>query len=202
MKRIFFLPAALLLFISCKPLLLKMYHIKQPAVENRSSILKSAQRYGLDTAGIYTVSAKDFPATFSGRPLPDILVFDSSGNYIDYRDTGNYCNGVLLDFIPSLHPEGAYSKTGKTTLQEELEKLRDLNGQEISAPLAKADFYLLVYWSVWLGKMNRNQVKVWEELARQNKKSNIKVLKVNLDLQESWPPETRTALLQSMRKPK
>lgn len=202
MKKTLFLFVALLLFISCKPLMLKMYHIKKPAVENKVSILKTALRYGLDTVDMYTVAAEEFLGTFSTRPLPDILVFDSAGNYIEYRNADTYCNGVLFDFIPSLYPEGAYQKTKKTSLQEELKKLRDIDGHELSSPLEKADFYLLVYWTVWLGKLNKNQVKVWEQLAGQNKKSNIKVLKVNLDIQESWAPETKTNLLQSIRKPR
>ncbi|OJV54053.1 MAG: hypothetical protein BGO31_11850 [Bacteroidetes bacterium 43-16] len=190
------------MLLSCKPLMLKMYHIKKPAVESKVSILKTALRYGLDTTDMYTVAAKDFLGTFSARPLPDILVFDSAGNYIEYRNADTYCNGVLFDFIPSLHPEGIYPKAGTTTLQEEMKKLRDIDGHELSTALEKADFYLLIYWTVWMGKLNKDQVKVWEQLARQNKKSNIKVLKVNLDIQQSWAPETRANLVQSMRKPR
>ncbi|RYD98458.1 MAG: hypothetical protein EOP54_07595 [Sphingobacteriales bacterium] len=191
-----------LFLVSCKPLLLKMYQIKDPAVETKAGILKAALRYGMDTSGILTASADDFLATLSTQSLPDIAVFDSAGAYIEYRRTDTSCNSGLFDFIPSLHAEGSYKKTGRASLQEELKKLRDINGDVISAPVEKADFYLLIYWSVWTGKLNKDHVKVWEQLAMQNKKCTIKVFKVNLDIQEYWPATTKAQLLRLMAKRK
>lgn len=201
MKSISFL-LTVLLFTSCKPLMLKMYRIKDPGVENKASILKTAMRYGIDTSGIFTLRPEDFLVTLSAQPMPDIAVFDSAGAYIEYRNTNTSCNSGLFDFIPALHPEGSYRKTGKTSLQEELKKLRDINGNALSLPPEKADYYLLFYWSVWLGKLNKDHVQVWEKLAQQNKNCTIKVLKINLDIQESWPPATKEHLLQLMRKKK
>ncbi len=193
---------ALFLLVSCKPLMRKMYQIKDPGIESKASILKKALRYGIDTSGILTVNAADFLTTLSAQSLPDIAIFDSSGAYIEYRSTDSACNSGLFDFIPALHPNGVYRKTGKTNLHKELQKLRDIDGNVIATSDEKADFVLLIYWSVWLGKLNKDHVKVWEQLARQNKQCNIKVLKVNLDIQAFWPQETKTFILQSIRKPK
>lgn len=202
MKRIPFMLTALLLLTSCKPLMLKMYQIKDPGVESKTSILKTAMRYGIDTADILTVRPEDYLATLSAQPMPDIAVFDNEGAYIEYRSTDTSCNSGLFDFIPALRLEGNYKKTGKMNLQQELNKLRDINGNILSAPIEKADFYLLLYWSVWLGKLNKDHVQVWERLAKQNRHCTIKVLKVNLDIQESWPPATKEQLVQMMDKKK
>lgn len=193
---------ALVLLVSCKPLMLKMYNIKEPGVVTKTHILKTALKYGLDTSGIVTVDADQFLATLSAQALPDIAVFDRDGAYIEYRATDSSCNSGLFEFIPALHPEGAYRKTGKTSLQEALKKLRDINGHEIASLDKKADFYLLIYWTTWIGKLNKDHVRAWEQLALKNKNCTIKVVKVNLDIQDYWPQSTKDDLLRIMAKRK
>jgi hypothetical protein len=63
-----------------------------------------------------------------------------------------------------------------------------------------ADFYLLIYWNVWTGKLNKDHVKIWEDLARENKNCKIKVIKVNLDIQEYWEPKEKEMYRKAMRK--
>jgi hypothetical protein len=101
----------------------------------------------------------------------------------------------LFGFIPNLRTDGKYNRTGKTTLATELQKLRTLKGQPLQNGVeGKADFYLLIYWTAYAGRLNKDHVKAWQDLAAQNTKARIKVLEVNLDIQQYWPKEERDAI--------
>jgi hypothetical protein len=189
----------LVLLTSCQAIMKKMYGIKNPDIENEKTIKKAAAKYKLNPANIVTVNSNDFLKELSGKSIPDVAVFDANGKYIEYRETDTSCNAGLFKFIPELNLQGNYNKTGLTTLELELPKFRDLNGKAIAAP-EKADFYLLIYWTVWTGKLNKNHTKVWEDLASNNKNCKIKTISVNLDLQQYWDKSERDKILAKLEK--
>jgi hypothetical protein len=177
----------LILFLnsSCHHILKKIYGVKNPEIENESSIKKAALKYGLDTANIVTLNSNDFLKELNGKAIPDASIYDSKGNYIEYRVTDTSCNAGLFDFIPNLNVNNNYNKPDSTNLELKLNKFLDLKGQPIQK-LESADFYVLIYWTVWSGKLNKDHVKIWEDAAINNKNARIKVLKVNLDFQDHW----------------
>jgi hypothetical protein len=183
---------------------MKMYGIKKPDVENEKSIRKTALKYGLDTATLVTINAADFGPTIKEiSGIPDAALFDSAGKYIEYRQSDTACNAGLFGFIPGLSSKGSYNYTGKTTLAEELKTLRTLKGQPLAAGMeGKADFYLLIYWTAYAGRLNKDHVKAWQDLAAQNKQAKIKVIEVNLDFQEHWPEKERKAIMKGTSKKK
>lgn len=191
----------LMVLVSCQPILRKIYGIKQPEIENSASIKKKALKYNLDTANIITVNSKDYPYVLKGQGIPDAAIYDKNGNYIEYRQTDTSCNAGLFQFIPELSLTNQYNKPSKANLKQELVKFRGLKGETISA-IDSADFFMLIYWTVFVGKLNKDHVKVWEDMARENKKCKIKVLKVNLDLQEYWDVNERQKIIQAMKKKK
>ena len=191
--------AAILVLASCQPIMKAIYGIKKPDIENRESITKKALKFGLDTTNIVSVTSKDFPYVLKSTSIPNAAIYDSKGKYIEYRQTDTSCNAGLFDFIPKLNVSGTYNKPDSSSLAEEWTKFRDLKGNEMNLP-NNADFYLLIYWNVWTGKLNKDHVKIWEDLARENKNSKIKVIKVNLDIQEYWEPKEKEMYRKAMRK--
>ena len=191
--------AAILVLASCQPIMKAIYGIKKPDIENRESITKKALKFGLDTTNIVSVTSKDFPYVLKSTSIPNAAIYDSKGKYIEYRQTDTSCNAGLFDFIPKLNVSGTYNKPDSTSLAEEWTKFRNLKGNEMSLP-NNADFYLLIYWNVWTGKLNKDHVKIWEDLARENKNCKIKVIKVNLDIQEYWEPKEKEMYRKAMRK--
>jgi hypothetical protein len=176
-----------------------MYGIKNPKVENAAGIKKKALKYGLDTTNIVTVSSKDFPGVFKGKSIPDGAIYDTEGKYIEYRQTDTSCNAGLFQFIPDLNLSKAYNKPDSLSLSKQLEKCRDLKGNELKK-IEKADFYLVIYWTVWTGKLNKDHVKAWEDLAKKNANCSVKVIKVNLDIQEYWDEKEREKIVKAMSK--
>jgi hypothetical protein len=185
--------------VSCQPIIKKLYGIKKPDIENQESITIKALKFGLDTNNIVSVTSKDFPYVLKSTSIPNAAIYDSKGKYIEYRQTDTSCNAGLFDFIPKLNISGTYNKPDSSSLAEEWTKFRDLKGKEMTLP-NNADFYLLIYWNVWTGKLNRDHTKIWEDLARENKNCKIKVIKVNLDIQEYWEPKEKEMYRKAMRK--
>ena len=180
---------------------MKIYGIKNPHIENEKSILEFAEKKKLHTDNIVTVNSNDFLAMLKGKGIPEADIFDNNGKYIEYRPTDTSCNAGLFNFVPNLNKQNEYNKTGKTNLQTELDKLRDVKGNKLE-PLTPADFYVLIYWSVWTGKLNKDHVKIWEDSAYASKKANIKVLKVDLDFQEYWGKTDRETIIKQLEKKK
>jgi len=180
---------------------MKMYGIKDPDIENEKTIIKKAQKYDLDTSNIVTVNSKDFLYVLKGQSIPDGALYDKNGKYIEYRQSDTSCNAGLFQFIPSLNLTEKYNKPDSSSLGTELEKFRDLEGNKLK-PLESADFYLFIYWTVWTGKLNKDHVKAWEDLARENKNCKIKVIKVNLDIQEYWDEPQRDRIIKAISKKK
>ncbi len=201
MKKIIYCFLFLAFTSGCQPLLLKMYGIKQPEIENEKTIVKKALKFQLDTSNIVTIAAPNYLKEMSAHEIPDGAVFDSKGEYIEFRQTDTSCNAGLFQFVPSLETGKAFNKTGKTNLETEVKKWRDMRNHTVSLN-TKADFYLLLYWTVWSGRLNKDHVKIWEDLARANTKCTIKVIKVNLDLQESWDKTERDEIINKLSKKK
>jgi hypothetical protein len=187
----------LLILASCQPILMKLYGIKDPEIENEKSITQNAHKYDLDTSNIVTVNSKDFLYVFNGQSIPDGAIYDRNGKYIEYRQPDSSCNAGLFQFIPALNLSDKYNQPDSSDLKTELDKFRDLKGN-IVGQLDPADFYLLIYWTVWTGKLNKDHVKIWEDLARENKNCKIKVTKVNLDIQEYWDGQDRDNIIKAL----
>lgn len=201
MNRFKLLFLSILFLSSCQPIMMKMYGIKDPEVENQKTITKRALKYDLDTSNIVTVNCQDFLYVLNGQSIPDCAIYDRNGKYVEYRQTDTSCNAGLFEFIPSLNKNDKYNQPDSADLQTELNKFRDLKGGRLSEP-EQADFYLLIYWTVWTGKLNKDHVKIWEDLAKNNKNCKIKVIKVNLDLQEYWDASERDRNIRAISKKK
>lgn len=191
--------ALITILSGCQPILLMMYGIKNPDIENEKSIIKKAHKFNLDTDNIVTVNGKDFLLTLKGKGIPDCDVFDKNGNYIEYRETDTSCNAGLFNFIPALALNQTYKMPKAPNLQTTLAKCRNLKGDVIQ-PTYDADFYVLIYWTVWTGKLNKDHVKIWEDQARNNKNCKVRVIKVNMDMQEYWDKSDRDVVIEAMKK--
>ena len=178
-----------------------IWEVKDPAIENSETISKTAARYGLNKASVVTVAPAEFPGILNNfhHGIPEALIFDKAGRYIEYKANDSACNAGIFGFIPTLNSLGDYKRTGKTTLLKTMAPLRDLNG----APLPKnfidttADFYIFISWTVFAGKLNRDHVYKWQELVAKNKMAKIQVVEVNMDVQRWWPDAAQDSILKT-----
>ncbi len=180
---------------------MKVYGIQKPKVENKTTILKKAIKYNMDTTNIVSVGSRDFLSTLAKNGIPDAAIYDKHGRYIEYRQTDTSCNAGLFKFIPELSLTGKYNQPDSANLDSELLKYRDLMGNTLPTRVP-ADFYVLIYWTTWAGRLNEDHVKVWENLALANKNCDIAVIKVNLDIQAYWEPAEQEKFLAAFKNQK
>ena len=170
---------------SCMPLLKMYYGLKNPEIENKESILKYCKKKGMNMTNLATINIDDYVSKLNG--VPDADIFNKRGEYIEYRQTDSSCNAGLFTFIPELHRDSVYQLTGKTNLNDEIKKMRTLTGEQyVLIDTSDYDFYVIMYWARFTGRLNKDHINIWEQEANKNKNAKIKVIKVNVDIQEYW----------------
>ncbi len=193
-KKIFIVLFSIIFLNSCRPVLMKYYGIKKPKIENEKSLIRKANKFGLDTTNILSVNSGDFLSVINGQGIPDAKIYDKHGNYIEYKENDSSCNAGLFEFIPELNLNTEYTIKDTPNFHIEYAKYRDLKGNDIDKPNS-ADFYIVIYWTTWTGRLNKNHVKIWEELAKENTNCKLEVIKINLDMQEYWDKEDRAKII-------
>jgi len=192
--------ATALCLSSCKAIMMKAYGIKNPEVETEKTIRKSALKYGLDTSNIATLKPEDFLAHIT-KGSPDAAFYDHDGNYIEYRATDTSCNAGVFGFIPQLKKDTVFPKTDKPKLDQELARFQNLRAAPyLPTTDANSDYTMLLYWTVYEGRLNKDHVKAWQDLAAKNTRAHIRVILVNMDMQENWGKEALDKLATRFQK--
>lgn len=177
-------------FFGCKSILLKFYGYHQPRIENKESIINFCKKKGLIQDNIYCLDENDWYWAIKekkiAKDIPEILVFDKSGKLIKYRED-NQCNAKAFSFISLLSTDSKNNYDSLLMFNDLSEKLKDLNGDNVNIQIEDStDYYIFIFWTLWTGRLNKDHVKVWENDAINNKNCNIRVYKVNMDMQKWW----------------
>jgi hypothetical protein len=178
-----------------------MYGIKNPEIETKQTIIDYAKSIDLDTSAIVTVDTSQFLPIFKRIQLsiPEAEIFSANGDNLSYKEGNQDCNARLFSFIPKLKHDTILNKKDDFKLKDQMKNLRDLNGNNLNLEDSNnPDFYLFIYWVKWIGKLNKDHVKEWENLARSNKNAKIEVFEVNLDFQNWWSDNFRQKIISAM----
>lgn len=188
MKKTLFIGIALSL-ISCTAVLKTAYGITNPKLENKETLNKYIASIDLKKENSLVVNDKknykEVMADFQ-RSVPEAILFDREGNQLTYKEKNESCNAGLFATIPQLTANSTLEKTNGKNLKEFSSQLIDLNTKEAISNFPKADYYLFLNWAKFMGKLNKDHVKVWEDLAANNTNVKIAVYKVNMDFQDNW----------------
>lgn len=165
--------------------------IKKPKTENTQSITRTLRKLQLNESNNYTYNVDGFKRNLSllKYGIPDLMIFSKTGRLIPY---GNEyaCNAAGFNAIEQLNPGTAYDINPQVTLTGLTNGLTDLYGKPVKLNLNEnQDFTVLLFWKRHSGKLNASHVKAWEEQALNNKRSEITVIKINMDFQEHWGEE-------------
>jgi hypothetical protein len=173
----------------CSSIMKAMYGIKKPKVENEASIMKWLKKDGMTSENVVALSYSGFKSTLTAikNKMPEVFIFNENGEYIPYGDEWA-CNAHAFNFIESLNDTTNYVTGDKMKLDDEITLMRNLKGETLNSPIktAETDFYVLIFCAKYAGKLNKNHAEVWEQQALNNKNAQIKVVKVDMDLQEFW----------------
>jgi hypothetical protein len=173
-------------FHSCKSVLLKVNGVSKPEIETKESILTYMSLHSIDQGdGLFTV--KD-STSFSRlinmiKRLPNVDFYNPKGELLNYSKTGD-CTGQADIFAAGLKPDTFYKVDASYHFNDILEKVISIDGKR-QPSLDNADFTVLIFWSKYLGKMNRSVLRVKRSL-QVNKKVSINLYMINMDFQNDW----------------
>lgn len=194
MKKLLFLlviSQALLAGMGCKPVTMMYYGIHNPKLENRKTLTRFLEKHEVHYDDLYVFRDSQAIYTYYKRKaiIPDAHFFDSKGQFLNYRiDTTSSCNASVDAFIASLgnNPRMPLPDNRKL-LSEELRLLTNSDGKGIDMHnLPSADYFVVFYFSKFLGKVSTDHIKLWLEEISKNRKVKIQYYLVSTDFLDSW----------------
>ena len=179
----------LLASASCTRILMFLEGAHNPQLENENTIRAFSEKMDWPQENIYVFNDSSGFHYFrqSIGTLPWISFYNKDMYLLNVRKKGE-CAGGIDSVIYYLAPDNIYPLDSTSTLPSLIPMLCDLEGEPLHInDLKQSDFYVALYWAMFVGNLNKNDVKVWEEKLNEKAKTmGITVLKVNCDFQESW----------------
>ena len=193
MKHFFLLllSASLILFPSCKFLLLKYEGVEQPALENHQSLSKFLFSNGIDTSEILCFKDTQALNIFykSDIGMPDAQFFNKDKKFVDYRNSIKDCNGMVSVFIGKIDSINLVSPIEGKLLEHYLENVVvGKTGNKFILENQKYDAYMVVYWAKFMGKVTKRKVSEWQELAKKENQNGkkMRMILISVDYQQFW----------------
>ncbi|CAN5378022.1 hypothetical protein BH10BAC1_BH10BAC1_05700 [soil metagenome] len=179
----------LLLTSGCTKILLYTYGVRNPKIETKERITKYLDSNKLSSTECYclkdTASLNQFYLSRIGTP--EIRFYDSNGYLMIYRDNKK-CNGQNDSLIGFLDPKNIIKIDSSNNIKEYINQLRTLDGKAINKDEFKNyDFYLIMYWAKYLGKVNSIKMLDWEKSLAEKSNLKIKTIKLTVDYMDFWP---------------
>lgn len=191
MKRTLFLTGiTLIILCSCKQVAKMKYGIHEPREETPSRILafmkKMDQLSG--TSYIFKDSSSYFHylknPTFRENLLGSFF-FTEKGLLINCKDTAK-CRWSVFNFVKDLRSDTTYKIDTAFRYQDLLQYITPL-ASSVDSSFSEKDFdYIVVItWAMFAGRLNERLFSA-DEATLENPKARIKVIFLNVDMQESW----------------
>lgn len=181
------------LLCSCQTVIKKIYGVRSPDYETTEMISVNQKKWFGTDYPVISLRHQAWVDKYTFH-VPDVLVFDSLGRHIPFRDPGKpNCNGPAEQFLAELSP----SKTYYTDESFSRNMFTGLLAQNGCDPVPYeldpgAHFYVFMTWAGWTGrKIYRDKTVRWMEVLHGNNKAVSKVILVNMDLQACWTREEK-----------
>ena len=189
-KFLFSVFIVLLFAFSCTPIIKTLYGIKKPTEENEQSIVKYANRKGLNVEKIVCFSKEDWIWAIQTKKIanniPDMIVFDKEGRMLIIRDESQ-CNAMNESLIAGLVPGKQFEINDSLHLDDIHPKLRNLQGEPLEQKFVeKADFTIYLFWTTYTGRLNKTKTLMWQNEIQSNTNCKIDFYLVNMDQQQWW----------------
>ena len=111
--------------------------------------------------------------------VPDAYFFNSKGELIKNKGKGIYCGAELK----KLEKVSKMKSDPNQTLKNFLNDITILDGSKLTED--NVDIYIVIKWAKFLSSESETSLN-WFSKLKKNENLKIKVLLLNLDVQESW----------------
>ncbi|MCE3278429.1 MAG: hypothetical protein K0S44_620 [Bacteroidetes bacterium] len=195
-SKIIFSIICLLVFTGCNKILLYSYGVRNPKVETSHSITKYLHSNELDTANNYAFRDTASLTKFYNKNIgiPEIRFYDKNGYLMLYRDEKK-CNGQNDSLISFLNPHNVIRVDSTDNIFDYLEEVRKINGLSVNKEeFSGFDYYLVMYWAKYLGKVNSIKMRDWESTLMKKQDLKIKTIKLTTDYMDFWPLDKKNMI--------
>ncbi len=171
---------------SCQPVAMLIYGIKKPSRVSIMKIEQKAASLGLDTSMMYCIKPEIYPKFLNElKSLPNIRIYDKAGNLHNYRENPEECKSTAEYFIRNLRRDAPFTYNRDSSFYLLPQQLEGLQKQPFFIEtLPAADYYIVVFWATFLGKLNKDYVVPWVSQAKNNYDTKIQLINVNCDLRK------------------
>ncbi len=188
MKNPLVLLAIALSFTSCTDLLLTAYGVKAPQIESYTSLSYYASQKGLNMAG-RLCAPKDSTQLyhlFEISSVPDALIFNDKGQFVNYRETPESCNSSIDGFIEGLAHNDSLQANDTILAHDLLKRLVMLPNKESISFDNSYDYTIIMTWLKWTGRTTPNHIIPWQAAIAKAEKDglSIRTLYLNLDFMD------------------
>ena len=173
----------------CKTYMKLKHGMAVPAEETPESLISFLEKHKFPAGDLYMFSDSTsyyrlMKNTVYMKHFLSHMIFDRNGLLLQ-RDTAE-CQWAGSDAIRALDPRAACSYWPGFTLDQILPFIKPFGRKEASWSTEKnPDFTIIVTWGKFLGQYNYRLFDL-EKAVRENKTAAIRVVWLNIDLQQSW----------------
>jgi len=178
-------------FSSCTPIIKLYYGYHEPKAEDSKSLTKYYNKKGIDPGNmlILSDSVKYYERFKEVQGFPEIRVFNKEGYLVYYKDTAKLCNAPAYEFTESICNESNLKFNASKNLKSETNGLLNLNNVPLQITTDTVyDYYVFIYCARFIGRLNKDHVKVWQHNLENVKGCKVKYYLVDMDWQKSWSP--------------
>ncbi len=165
------------------------YGLTQPKEETPATLLLFLEKHHFpaDNQYMFADSGSFIGAVRNPLFLKHLLshmIFDRQGTML-LRDT-TQCQWSGFDKIKFLSPDSAYEKCSELRLDSVTRRIQPVKGNSVKDESElEADFTIVVTWAKFIGTYNYRLFNL-QDAVKQNKSARVRLIWLNVDMQESW----------------
>ena len=170
-------------------------NVQKPRLETKTSVFDYLLSMHIDTANCYFINEDKVDRTLDQTlGMPVLMIFDKEGNQLEYTTTKKGCVNPAFQ-LSTLDSRHKYKLDTLNTLPGYMGNYTSYNAQPAHVD-QEVDFTALNFWVKFLGTYDNNEkVRDWEQILKKNKSIKVRIVKVNMDAQQSWSPKYQDAHL-------
>lgn len=173
----------------CTSYLKLKYGMTEPKEETPQSLISFLQKNNYPTNDMYMFSdSVSYCSALRNqefiKQLLGHLIFNRDGSLLSHDTTK--CQWSGSDVIWNLNKDSMYLKVPGLVLNQILDHIRPLGIHPVQdSIMTHPDFTVIVTWAKFIGKYNYRLFDL-ADAVKDNKTSSIRLIWLNVDMQESW----------------
>lgn len=177
--------------LSCKQISLISEGVRKPKIENKQSIEAFLTKVNCHTEKSAVLNFSSLMDVIIANVTPtSVYVFNKKGEFIQLPGATNKCAPEPSFFLRDLGTAGKEYKPVNNGIDLEKFKRWIIPYKQPLFSDIDVEYTVFITWAIWPGrKVFQRDVQSCISSVRENKKSRIELILVNLDMQQDWGEE-------------